>query len=535
MPLKAVAYARYSSNMQREESIKAQIRAISSYAEDNGYALLDSYVDEAKSGTNDNRAAFQRLITDIKVGNIKIDAVIVHKLDRFARNRYDAAIYRDFFEKQGIKLLSVTENFQDTPESVILQSVIDGMNEYYSLNLRREVRKGLKENALSARTTGGSPPLGYNVDKSTQKLIINETEAEVVKLIFKMYLEGCGYTEIIQELNASGYKTKRGQSFGKNSINSILHNLKYTGMYTYNLVAPKYKASGKPIRYGKAENEDIIQIDGGVPQIISKEDFEAVQHKMKERQHKAGQYNAKVSYLLSGKIFCGECGSPYSGNKRKARADHPEYISYRCSRQNGKKTCKNKEIRKELVEDVVLKKLSGIIFDDKIIPVILDTINEFIFEKEGAAKQSKINAENRLKELSRQIDNLVDIIADTGSKAIIERLEGLEREKTLIEDKIRKLDAELSKKMVSKTKLKRLFSRAKHLFEQGTLDASKRLVDLFVERVDVYKDHIEIRLNILPSDTTSKALKDNNPDDLLELGKLDITADINDYQNGTCI
>lgn len=293
-----------------------------------------------------------------------------------------------------------------------------------------------------------------------------------------------------------------------------------------NLVAPKYKASGKPIRYGKAENEDIIRIEGAVPQIISKEDFEAVQLKMRERQHKAGCYNAKVNYLLSGKIYCGECGSPYSGNKRKASATHPEYISYRCSKQNGKKKCTNKEIRKETVEDLVLTRLSDIIFDDNIIPKIFDSINEFIIEKESNVKLSKINAENRLKELSKQIDNLVDVIANTGSKAIIERLESLENEQTVIKDKIHKLEKELSKKMISKTQLKRLFSRAKSLFEQGTLDASKKLIDLFVERVIVYKDHIEIKLNILPTDTPPKARKGKNtPDELFDLGKFNIVSD----------
>lgn len=525
-PKKAVAYCRYSSHLQREESILAQQRAIKNFAEDNGYILLDSYIDEAQSAKTDDRIAFQQLMSDIKSENIKIDAVIVHKGDRFARNRYDAAIYKKFLKQHNVKLISVTENLQDNPESVILESVLEGMAEYYSLNLTREVRKGLKENALGARATGGLPPLGYDIDKSTQKLILNKTEAEAVKMIFKMYLDGCGYSEIICALNSNGYKTKRGQAFGKNSINSILHNVKYTGIYKYNLVSPKYE-SGKPKRYADAENDNLIQIDGAVPQIISKDDFEAVQEKMKERRHKAGQYNAKANYLLSGKIFCGECGSPYTGNKRKARADHPEYISYRCSKHNGKKKCSNKEIRKELVEDIVLNKISDIIFDNNMIPKIFDHINEFILDKESSVKLAKTTAESRLKEISRQIDNLVDIIADTGSKAVIERLESLECEKTVIEDKIYKLDRELSKKLISKVQLKRLFSKAKSLFEQGTLDASKKLIDLFVERVDIYKDHIEIKLNILPKDKPPKARKDKkDPDGLLDFAQKTVVAEL---------
>ena len=381
--LKAVAYARYSSHMQREESIKAQLRAIEKFAEDNNYIIIDTYIDEAQSAKTDDRIAFQQLMSDIKHNKIDINALIIHKGDRFARNRYDAAIYKNFLKQNGIRLISVTENLQDNPESVILESVLEGMAEYYSLNLQREVRKGLKENALLAKATGGTPPLGYNINKETMKLELNTFEAQAVKMIFKMYLEGSGYTEIINALNVNGYKTKRGQPFGKNSINSILKNVKYTGLYTYNVVAPKYKGSGKPIRHGQADKENLIQLENAVPQIIKKEDFEAVQAKMRARQHKAGQYNAKTNYLLSGKIFCGNCGAPYTGNKRKTSSNRPEYISYRCSKRNGKNTfCKSKEVRKEVIEQAVLDKISDIIFNDEMIDRIYKQINTYIQEKE---------------------------------------------------------------------------------------------------------------------------------------------------------
>ena len=178
---KAVAYARFSSDMQREESIEAQLRAINDFAKREGYTLCASYIDRGISGTTDNRPEFLRMIEDAKSG--AFDAIIVHKLDRFARNRADSAIYRRELEKHDVKLVSVLENFDDSPESIILQSVIEGYNEYYSKNLRREVMKGLKENALSCRHTGGTPCLGYDVDKSTMKLVINEYEAQAVKLI----------------------------------------------------------------------------------------------------------------------------------------------------------------------------------------------------------------------------------------------------------------------------------------------------------------------------------------------------------------
>ena len=251
------------------------------------------------------------------------------------------------------------ENLQDSPESVILESVIEGMNEYYSLNLSREVRKGLQENALECKVTGGPPALGYSVDRNTQKYIINEYEAEAVRLIFRMYLEGYSYTEIIDTLNTKGYRTRRGIPFAKNSLYAILRNERYTGVYIYVKDSTK-NPKGKYVRHGEYDPDAVIRIPGGIPAIISEDDFHRVQAKMKERQHKAAKFSAKQEYFLSGKIYCGECGSPYAGNSRKPRPDHPLYISYKCTRRNQRDTkCNNPEINRDKLERLVLERLSG--------------------------------------------------------------------------------------------------------------------------------------------------------------------------------
>jgi len=203
--LKAVAYCRYSSDNQREESIEAQVRAIEEYAEKNNIEIIRIYADEAKSATTDDRPQFLQMIKDSEM-NI-FQAVIVHKLDRFARNRYDNAFYKRLLKKNGIRLISVLEPLDDSPESIILESVLEGMAEYYSRNLAREVMKGLKENAFQAKFNGGIAPLGYDIKDGYY--VINEKEAEAVKLIFKMYNDGYSYGCIIDELNLRGYKTKK--------------------------------------------------------------------------------------------------------------------------------------------------------------------------------------------------------------------------------------------------------------------------------------------------------------------------------------
>ena len=156
--VRAVIYARFSSDNQREESIDAQMRAIKEYAKRNDVIIVGEYVDKAKSATTDKRPEFLRMISDSKEEGF--DVVLVHKLDRFARNRQDSIGYRMELKRHGVSLISVLEYLDDdSPESLILESMLEAMAEYYSKNLAREVNKGMRENALKGLHTGGVPAL----------------------------------------------------------------------------------------------------------------------------------------------------------------------------------------------------------------------------------------------------------------------------------------------------------------------------------------------------------------------------------------
>ena len=226
--IKAVAYARFSSDMQRHESIDAQLRAIREYAARNNILIVGEYIDRAKTATNDQRPQFLQMVKDSKDNRFSL--VIIHKLDRFSRNSYDLAAYRHKLSQNGVSLRSVTEVFDDSPAGNLLLQVVGGVNAFFSENLRLETMKGLKENAYNCKHTGGTPPLGYDVDPETKKLVLNELEAEAVKIIFARYLDGYTYNEIVVELNRSGYKTKCGKTYVTNSLNSILQNEKYAGV-----------------------------------------------------------------------------------------------------------------------------------------------------------------------------------------------------------------------------------------------------------------------------------------------------------------
>ncbi|MFQ7292694.1 MAG: recombinase family protein [Monoglobales bacterium] len=500
---RAFAYARFSSEMQRNESIDAQLRAIQEYAEKNGYIICRSYVDKAKSATTDQRPQFQQMMSDMV--NNEVDAIIVHKLDRFARNRYDSAIYRNIMKKNNVVLLSVIENLNDSPEAIILESVIEGFNEYYSKNLAREVEKGKKENALKCKHVGGIPPLGYDVDPVTKKLVINPTEAEAVKTIYTMYLDGCGYSEIIRRLNQQGFKTKRGNKFRKNSIYEILKNEKYTGVYIYNKSAAR-NPYGAYNRHKYKSDDEIIRVPEGTPQIISEKDFEKVQIKIKQRKYKTATYKAKHEYLLTGKIQCGVCGSIYVGNARKANSTHPEYVSYRCSRKNGSLKCTNKEIRKDIIEDIVLSRLADYFFDESILADFSDTYNEYITKQDVSLNDRIGGVEAEISSLSRQIDNIVNVIAQTGSNALIDKLKFLETERDEKMCTLSSLQEKLHSERIDDESLKKAFRKAKVMLKNGNLETQKLIVNTYVNCVKLYPDRIEIIFNLMPDYTVKDTL-----------------------------
>ncbi len=351
---RAVAYARYSSEMQRAESIDAQLRAIKKYAEENGIALVGEYIDRAKSGRSDDRPQFLEMIRDAREG--LFDLVIVHQYSRFARNRADSIIYTMELQRHGVRLVSVLEPSNDTPEDDLLRGILETLNEYYSQNLGREVEKGKKENAIQGKHVGGIPPLGYDVDRETMLLTVNERESRAVQMIFQMHISGCTYGEIEQALDAGGYLGKNGKPIGKTTMHSVLSNEKYTGMMVYNKSAPR-NADGRRNGHKYKDESEIIKIDGLIPALVSKEDFQKAQEIMGRRRHKAGQSKAKEVYLLSGKVVCGTCGSNYCGNRRQTQ--ERIYISYTCNKKSAVERCRNGEIRRDCLESFVLDKLAS--------------------------------------------------------------------------------------------------------------------------------------------------------------------------------
>ena len=210
---KAVIYARYSSDSQSEQSIEGQMQVCNEYAEKNGYVIVGEYIDRAMTGTNDKRPAFQQMISDSK--KYEWSFVLVYKFDRFARSRYDSAINKSILKKNGVKVISATEQISNTPEGIILEGMLESFAEHYSAELSQKVKRGLKESRIKGLFTGGHTPYGY--DKINQKLVINETEANFIRQMFNDYLSGMRIKDIVVKLSNIEIKNKYGTEWYINS------------------------------------------------------------------------------------------------------------------------------------------------------------------------------------------------------------------------------------------------------------------------------------------------------------------------------
>ena len=462
--MKAVIYARYSSDNQREESIEGQIRECTAFAEKNGITILKHYIDRAYSAKTDNRPEFQRMIQDCK--EKLFDMILVWKLDRFSRNRYDSIIYKHTLKKNGVRLVSVNEPISESAEGVLLESVLEGFAEYFSLDLAEKVSRGLKENALKCKFNGGNPTIGYIIDQE-QNFQIDPVKAPFVLDAFKMYDEGSTMSEIRDHLNEHNVLNNRGNPHTVNSVAKILKNRRYIGEYKY---------------------RDIV-VPNGIPAIVPEDLFERVQEKIEKNKKAPARHKAEDDYLLTTKLFCGHCGAYMCGESGRGRSGKV-YHYYKCVSVKKKRTdCKKKAVKKDWIEDLVIQLAMKIVNDDKVIKDIVAMLMD-LQERENIDLPLY---EQQLRDVERNIENLLNAIQQgILTKSTKARLEELEAAK---ED----LEARIANERLAKPKLTE--DHLLHfLLKFRVLDMSKqshrqRLIDTFVNRIYLYDDKLVITFN----------------------------------------
>jgi len=483
----AALYARYSSDNQREESIVAQLRASREYCKQKGYTIIKEYADEACTGTNDNRPNYRQMFKDAKAGLFEI--VIFHKIDRNARNEYDYYTRKNELQKYSVNIEYAAQNFDSSPEGRLMENTLVGLSAYYSRNLAKEIHKGQRENVLQGLTTGGKPPLGYKV--INKKFVIDDYEAGAIRYIFESYAADKPYQEIINYLNDNGYRTRRGNTFGATSIHDMLHNRRYIG--TCILGKNRKRADGKRNNHG-ADPSDIIIVENACPAIIEKELFEKVAMRMTSNKQRPGSHKAKYTYLLSGLIVCGECGTAMQGcTTTKSNGQINQY--YRCGQKanKGTHTCPNFNVSLPDLEALVLRKIDEIIFAphalEKLVSKSLDCFNKMA--SENMTEYDTLQAKQ--KSLERRMNNLYDLVEEgTADDFDKDRLRSTKSELLTIRAKLTEFN-NCPNQQLTFDQVATYIEKYREQIKNKSADNLRALIQSFIDKVVISRDTITLK------------------------------------------
>ena len=475
----AAAYGRYSSHLQNEQSIEGQFTDIYAKAKRENYIIIKEYVDQAMTGRNDNRPAFQQMIEDSKKGIFK--AVFVWSIDRFARNRYLAAIYKHELRKNGVKLLYAAENIPDGPEGIMLEGILESAAEYFSEYNAQKSMRGKRETALKGKYNGGGVLWGYKIDKNNH-YILDRKAAPIIKNMFEQYASGVSSVKIAENLNNSGIKTMFETSWDNRKVLQVLKHKGYGGFYCWSDYC----------------------LENKIPAIVDKKIFEMVQEKMKKNKAKAATYKAKEYYILSGKLYCGKCDTKMVGNRaRISRKTNQKTSYYVCSGKKLYKNCDLKSFRKEFVEDLVVTVIKEFLSNTSTLEKIAERINALLeqetstFKLSDALKAQLRDTEKSLKNLLFAIEQ--GIISETTQN----RLSELEAQKKDLTLKIRQEELNEQKPIISKEQILFFLERFK-TSDMSDIKTKEMLVETFVNKIYIDENYIRIIFNISDNNNERK-------------------------------
>ena len=461
--MNVVIYARFSSHSQTEQSIEGQLKVCYEYAEQNHYTVVGEYIDRAMSGKYDNRAEFQRMISDSDKHTF--EGVLVYQLDRFARNRYDSAIYKAKLKKNGVRVLSAKENITDDASGILVEGVLESMAEYYSAELSQKIHRGMEINAQKCLSNGSNPGLGFKVDKD-RRFYVDEDEAKIVREIFERYASGETKAEIVKDLKRRKVKTSLGNDFTYNSLSRMLSNKRYIGVYMY-------KGQETP---------------DGMPRILDDDLFYKVQDILNKNKKAPARTHGEGEYLLTTKLFCGHCKNMmvgYGGTSKTGK----QYHYYIC-KEARKKRCDKTIVGKKKIEDRVIAECLKLLTDENI---------EFIAKKvaEECNKSPDNLSVKQLKKAIREADTAIENLwrgIEKGQSVpmLTERLNKRQAEKEELEEQ---LAIEQNKRICLSEA--QILAFLDFVCEMPLDDINKRraIINILVHSVYLYDDHFTLIIN----------------------------------------
>ena len=494
----AVAYARFSTDKQNYTSIEVQIEKIEQFCKENKFILIEKYIDEAQSGTNDRRKNFQRMIQDSENGLFKY--VIVHRNDRWARNTEDAMYYKKLLSLRGVKILSVIENFDTkTPEGGFFNLVSMGMAELYTKKLTRESWEGLLATARECKVIGGNPPYGYKIEGTgkNKRYAIDPEKAVVIKELFEEVAKGSSYIQAYNKLKEKGVDL---QGFSISSIVDRLRNSKYKGEYVFNQQIHR-TPDNKKMRHQYKDESEIIRIPNGFPRIISDELFDKVQRILDGRKHRKIM-KKDTPYLLASLIRCGECGKAVSGSVCGSSKRGLLRHTYICS-SNTLPRCNQKPINIRLLDEYIVALVKNVFLKVENAKWLKDLITL-------AVKNKKSSHQLEIKDNLRKIENLEEIINEknelkfskqlnvTAQEFLEEEISSLMKEKSKLQATNIKLDYELNEidEVVYIEQIRRAIREYKPQFATLDLKSKREILKKLIHKIVMYRDKVSVFVNL---------------------------------------
>lgn len=452
--MRAAIYARYSAGPnQTDTSIEGQVKACRRYIDAQGHSFAGLYADRHISGRTDKRPEFQRMVDDAKEGSF--DVLVVYSLDRFSRDKYDSAIYKKVLRDAGVAVESATEAIPGGPEGILFEGMLESMAEYYSAELSKKVRRGLNLKAKKARSVGGPTPFGYVLKDGVYER--DEKEAPHVAEIFSRYLAGSTFADCARYLTGLGFTTSKGKPFTSGTVKKMLSNKKYAGYYVYNG----------------------MEIEGGMPALVSEDMFFKVGLKMKSKKKNRAPRGDFA--LAAGKLIHGACGSVMTGTSGTGKSGKVFYY-YKCPKKD------TRPVPREALEGAVAAHIRETLSSSEALDSLADKL--FIYQDEELRSDARISAlENNLARVQRQIDRAVDEIVNYGGNPDVrDRLESLQADRAIWTAELERMQ---SAPVLSPEVIREGLQLA--LLHDSVSDA--QVIKIFVHRVVLYDEKLLIEFN----------------------------------------
>jgi len=406
--MNVLIYARDSDSKQADKglSIPGQLRAVRESCEPRGDIILREFVDDGYSGTTDKRPAFQEMMRYCKANADVVDAILVWKFNRFARDRVDSAVYKRYLKKLGVKVISITEPISEGIDADVLEGVIEIMDSRFSKSLAQDVMRGMSEVAKRGFYPFAMPPYGYTKEEIRDgrakrfQLRPDPSTSPLIRRIFKLYTkEGLGAKAIAKKLNEERLRTSRGSRWSTKAILYILGNPVYAGTLTV-----KYKTQNAEYL---AEKDRLLILENAHEPLVDRDTFDRAQAIRAERQQATP--NALASqYLLSGLLRCKRCGRKLYGASAKSGEHH--YYACRGYLDSGKATCDLGLVPREKLDAIVVEKIRDVLLEPEHLEQLAGEVNEELGDRRTVLDQRLELLTTQIKKTEHKIGKLLDAL-----------------------------------------------------------------------------------------------------------------------------